>query len=138
MGISLVFSMTVGILVGAVAAVKQYSLFDYATTTFAVLGNALPSFWIGMILIWLFAVQLGWLPTGQMQSFMPREPGLARHRQALRAARLRHRLRQPHLLGPLPAGQSAGGAASGLHPHRPRQGAGRAAGASSATPGATR
>ncbi|MGH2613821.1 MAG: ABC transporter permease [Thermomicrobiales bacterium] len=74
MGISLVLSMTVGILIGAVAAVKQYSLFDYATTTFAVLGNALPSFWIGMILIWLFAVQLGWLPTGQMQSFMPREP----------------------------------------------------------------
>ena len=40
MGISLVLSMTVGIAVGAVAAVKQYSLVDYATTTFAVLGNA--------------------------------------------------------------------------------------------------
>ena len=72
MGISLILSMVVGITVGALAAVKQYSFFDYATTTFAVFGNALPSFWIGMILIWLFAVQLGWLPTGQMQSFMPR------------------------------------------------------------------
>ena len=74
MGISLVLSMTVGIAIGAIAAIKQYSLFDYATTAFAVLGNSLPSFWIGMILIWLFAVQLGWLPTGQMQSFMPRDP----------------------------------------------------------------
>jgi peptide/nickel transport system permease protein len=74
MGISLLLSMGVGIAIGAIAAIKQYSLFDYATTTFAVLGNALPSFWIGMILIWLFAVQLGWLPTGQIQSFMPREP----------------------------------------------------------------
>jgi peptide/nickel transport system permease protein len=74
MGISFLLSMTIGITVGAVAAVKQYSPFDYATTTIAVLGNALPSFWIGMILIWIFAVQLGWLPTGQMQSFMPREP----------------------------------------------------------------
>jgi peptide/nickel transport system permease protein len=74
MGISLLVSMTIGIAVGALAAVKQYSLFDYATTTFAVLGNSLPSFWIGMILIWVFAVQLGWLPTGQMQSFMPRDP----------------------------------------------------------------
>jgi peptide/nickel transport system permease protein len=74
MGISLVLSMTVGIAIGAIAAVKQYSPFDYATTTLAVLGNALPSFWIGMILIWIFAVQLGWLPSGQMQSFMPREP----------------------------------------------------------------
>ncbi len=74
MGISLVLSMTIGIVIGALAAVKQYSLFDYATTTFAVLGNSLPSFWIGMILIWIFAVQLGWLPSGQMQSFMPRDP----------------------------------------------------------------
>src|SRR4029079_8830769 len=49
-------------------------LFDYATTTFAVLGNSLPSFWIAMILIWLFAVELGWLPTGQMQSFNPSGP----------------------------------------------------------------
>jgi peptide/nickel transport system permease protein len=74
MGISLVLSMTVGIAIGAIAAVKHYSPFDYATTTLAVLGNALPSFWIGMILIWVFAVQLGWLPSGQMQSFLPREP----------------------------------------------------------------
>jgi peptide/nickel transport system permease protein len=74
MGISFLISMTVGIVVGTIAAVKQYSLFDYVTTTFAVLGNSLPSFWIGMILIWIFAVQLGWLPSGQMQSFMPRDP----------------------------------------------------------------
>jgi peptide/nickel transport system permease protein len=39
-----------------------------------VLGNALPSFWIGMILIWLFAVQLGWLPTGQMETFGSKDP----------------------------------------------------------------
>jgi peptide/nickel transport system permease protein len=74
MGISLIFSMVAGILIGVVAAVKQYSVFDYATTTFAVLGNSLPSFWIAMVLIWLFAVRLGWLPTGQMQSFMPSGP----------------------------------------------------------------
>jgi peptide/nickel transport system permease protein len=74
MGISLTLSMVVGIAIGAIAAVKQYSLFDYATTIFAVFGNALPSFWIGMILIWVFAVQLGWLPSGQMQSFMSRDP----------------------------------------------------------------
>jgi peptide/nickel transport system permease protein len=74
MGISLLLSMTIGITIGALAAIKQYSLFDYATTTFAVLGNALPSFWIGMILIWIFAVQLGWLPTGQMRSFNPSGP----------------------------------------------------------------
>jgi peptide/nickel transport system permease protein len=82
MGLSLVLSMTIGLVTGAVAAIKQYSLFDYATTTFAVLGNSLPSFWIAMILIWLFAVELGWLPTGQMQSFNPSGPAwldMAKH-----------------------------------------------------------
>jgi peptide/nickel transport system permease protein len=74
MGISLILAMTIGIALGATAAVRQHSLFDYATTTFAVLGNSLPSFWIGMILIWIFAVQLGWLPTGQMESFNPSGP----------------------------------------------------------------
>jgi peptide/nickel transport system permease protein len=74
MGISLVLAMLVGISLGALAAIKQHSPFDYATTIFAVLGNALPSFWSGMILIWIFAVQLGWLPTGQMESFNPSGP----------------------------------------------------------------
>ncbi|MCA9858187.1 MAG: ABC transporter permease [Thermomicrobiales bacterium] len=74
MGISLVLSMTLGILIGSIAAVKRYSLFDYATTIFAFLGSSLPSFWLSMILIWFFAVRLGWLPTGQMHSFRPSGP----------------------------------------------------------------
>jgi peptide/nickel transport system permease protein len=74
MGSALLLSMAIGLLIGATAAIKQHSLFDYATTTFAVLGNSLPSFWIAMILIWVFAVQLGWLPTGQMSSFMSKDP----------------------------------------------------------------
>jgi len=74
MGISLVLSMSVGLVVGALAAVKRYSVFDYATTIFAFLGSSLPSFWLSMILIWLFAVRLGWLPTGQMHSFRPSGP----------------------------------------------------------------
>jgi peptide/nickel transport system permease protein len=74
MGISLVASMTLGILIGAIAAIKRYSVFDYLTTTLAFLGNALPSFWIAMICIWLFAVRLHWLPTGQMHSFRPSGP----------------------------------------------------------------
>lgn len=74
MGISLVLSVTIGLTLGSLAAVKQYGLFDYLTTTFAVIGNALPSFWIAMILIWLFAVRLGWLPTGQMRSFQTDDP----------------------------------------------------------------
>jgi peptide/nickel transport system permease protein len=40
-------------------------------TIFAFIGNSIPSFWIAMMLIWFFAVELGWLPTGQMQSYQP-------------------------------------------------------------------
>ncbi len=74
MGISLIVSMVVGLTIGAIAAIKQYSWFDYLTTTFAFLGNALPSFWIAMILIWFFSVELGWLPTGQMRSVSTTDP----------------------------------------------------------------
>jgi peptide/nickel transport system permease protein len=74
MGISLFVSVCLGLTIGTIAAIKQYSIFDYLTTTFAFLGNALPSFWIGMILIWVFSVRLGWLPTGQMHSVSTSDP----------------------------------------------------------------
>lgn len=71
MGISMIVSITIGVGVGALSAAKQYSIFDYLVTIFAFLGNSLPAFWVAMMLIWFFAVQLGWLPTGQMSSYNP-------------------------------------------------------------------
>jgi len=64
-------SITIGLTVGVLSALRQYSLFDYAVTILAFIGNSLPTFWIAMMLIWLFAVRLGWLPTGQMSSYQP-------------------------------------------------------------------
>src|SRR5262249_61207176 len=49
---------------GVVAAVRRGSLWDYVGTTGAVLGQAIPGFWLGLMLIYLFSVRLGWLPTG--------------------------------------------------------------------------
>jgi peptide/nickel transport system permease protein len=69
MGISFLLSMIIGVSVGVLSAARQYSLFDYGVTIFAFLGNSLPSFWIAMMLIWLFAVELRWLPTGHMSSY---------------------------------------------------------------------
>ncbi len=71
MGISFLVSLTVGVGVGLLSAVKQYSFLDYSVTTLAFIGNSLPTFWIAMMLIWFFAVRLGWLPTGQMSSYQP-------------------------------------------------------------------
>lgn len=47
---------------GIIAAVRRNSLVDLVATTASVLGRALPNFWLGIILILLFAVSLGWLP----------------------------------------------------------------------------
>lgn len=54
-----------GLLLGVLAAVKRGSVFDYVGRTFAVLGQATPPFWLGIMLILLFAVELQWLPSGR-------------------------------------------------------------------------
>ena len=58
-----VFSLAVGIPLGILAAVKRGSAWDYIGRTFALFGQALPPFWLGIMLILLFAVQVPWLPT---------------------------------------------------------------------------
>ena len=59
------FSVVMGVLVGVLSSVKRGSLWDMAGRTFALFGQALPPFWLGIMLILLFAVRLGWLPTSQ-------------------------------------------------------------------------
>jgi peptide/nickel transport system permease protein len=58
-----VFSMTFGIILGVIAARSRGSWVDSAARLFAVLGQSMPNFWIGMMAILVFAVWLGWLPT---------------------------------------------------------------------------
>lgn len=58
-------SFVLGLLLGVLAAVKRGTLVDYVGRTFAVLGQATPPFWLGIMLILLFAVQLQWLPSGR-------------------------------------------------------------------------
>lgn len=48
--------------VGIISALKQYSKFDHIMTSLAFLGQAIPSFWIGLILIYFFGLKLDWLP----------------------------------------------------------------------------
>jgi peptide/nickel transport system permease protein len=63
-GIALVLTACVAIPVGVVSAVRRGTLWDYAGMTGAVLGQAIPGFWLGLMLIYVFSVRLGWLPTG--------------------------------------------------------------------------
>lgn len=63
-GLSLVLSLVIAIPLGIFSAVRPYSLGDYAATSFAFFGYAVPAFWLGLMLMILFAVNLNWLPAG--------------------------------------------------------------------------
>lgn len=60
-----VFSIVTGVLLGVLSAVKRGTLLDLGGRSFALFGQALPPFWLGIMLILVFAVRLGWLPTSQ-------------------------------------------------------------------------
>lgn len=56
------FAMLVGVPLGVLSAVKRGGPWDHGIRSFAVLGQALPVFWVALVLIYVFAVGLGWLP----------------------------------------------------------------------------
>ena len=60
---AMIFSLAVGVPLGILSAVKRGTGWDYVGRTFALFGQALPPFWLGIMLILLFAVQISWLPT---------------------------------------------------------------------------
>jgi peptide/nickel transport system permease protein len=59
---AMLIGTTIGLIAGIVAGVKRDSFFDYSSTLGALLGISIPTFWLGMILIIVFGVELRWLP----------------------------------------------------------------------------
>ncbi len=66
MSAALLVSLLIAIPVGIYSAKRQYSFLDYLFTVLAFLGQSMPSFWFGIMLILLFSVTLHWLPPGGM------------------------------------------------------------------------
>ncbi|MFC3420343.1 ABC transporter permease [Salinicoccus hispanicus] len=62
---SMIFAIVLGLLAGIVSAVRQYTFSDVAIMVVALFGLSMPNFWLGLMLIQWFSINLGWLsPTG--------------------------------------------------------------------------
>jgi peptide/nickel transport system permease protein len=66
MGAAMLVTLLLAIPIGIYSAVRQYSLFDHAMTGLAFMGYSMPVFWLALLLMLLFSVQLRWLPAGGM------------------------------------------------------------------------
>lgn len=66
--IELLIIIALAIPIGVLSATRQHSLFDKVTTIFVFVGFATPDFWLALLLMMLFGVQLGWLPISGLRS----------------------------------------------------------------------
>jgi len=62
--LALIFAIIIGLPAGIISASKQYSVLDYASMVIAVFGVSMPVFWLGIMLMLIFGIFLGWLPIG--------------------------------------------------------------------------
>ncbi|GAB1256367.1 ABC transporter permease [Aurantivibrio plasticivorans] len=62
-GVALLISLSIGVPLGVVAAVYYGSVWDSLARLMALLGQSIPAFWLGLVMMYVFSVQLGWFPT---------------------------------------------------------------------------
>jgi len=67
--VAMLIAILMAIPLGILSALRRGSITDRVSGTIAVLGIATPNFWLGILLIYIFSVQLGWLPSARMGGF---------------------------------------------------------------------
>ncbi len=72
MGVALLIAIVLGVALGVISALKQYSFLDYSLTFLGFSGVSIPDFFFGMVLVYIFAIRLGWFPTSGIST--PGEP----------------------------------------------------------------
>ncbi|MCM0625519.1 ABC transporter permease [Lysinibacillus sp. OL1_EC] len=65
---SILITIVLGLIAGIISAIRPYSLMDVGLMVVALLGISLPSFWLGILLMYVFSVQLHWLPVAGWDS----------------------------------------------------------------------
>ncbi len=68
MGVSLIVSLVIAVPAGIFSATHQYSKRDYSVVTLSFIGTSIPGFFLSLLLIYLFTIKLGWLPSSGMTS----------------------------------------------------------------------
>src|SRR5206468_9966598 len=63
-----VIAILFGCWIGVLGAVRRYSLFDSLATVGAMIALSIPTFWFGLVTIYIFSVKLGWLPAGNRET----------------------------------------------------------------------
>ena len=75
---AMIIALLIGVTAGVISAVKKDTFWDYAVNIFSLWGISTPNFWLGIMMIFLFAVQLGWLPaSGYISPFVDWRQSLA-------------------------------------------------------------
>ncbi len=75
-GIGYGFGLTLGIAIGIHSAVTKHRGIDQAWSSLVLIGYAMPTFWVGQLLVMAFSINLGWLPTQGMGPMISRATGI--------------------------------------------------------------
>ena len=67
--IGMITALVIAIPLGTISAIKQYSVIDGFATVFGMLGIAMPSFWVALMMILIFSLRLGWLPSSGIEGW---------------------------------------------------------------------